>query len=192
MTGSIDDVTGPTAKDVGGARHERRFTSALVGLLREGALGPVDPAVEPKIGAVEIVGASRQRFRLEPLLALVGDSVTVGVGQLPDARRRRHVERPVQPHRPLRKHHLVGKDGARVVASVAVLVHETDDAMRPVRELLLDLVVRAGGIGDVQAAVFVEVGDDGAVHEGRPGDALDLESGWHRDARNTCGRRLSL
>ncbi len=48
--------------------------------------------------------------------------------------------------------------------------------MRLVGELLLDLVVRARRIGDIEPPLLVEVGDDRAIDERRPGGALDFEA----------------
>ncbi len=173
----------PPPEDVRGAGHERGLPQPLAGLLRERALGPVDPAVRTEIRPVQIVGAPGQRLALVPLLTLVGDAITVGVGQLPDARRRGDIERTVEPHRALGQHHPVGKDDARIEAAVAVLVFEAHDAMRAIGELLLHPVVRARGVRDIQAALVVEVRDDGTVHERRAGDALDREAGRHGQLR---------
>ena len=151
----------------------------LVGLLGERALGPVDPAVGPGVRAVQVVGAAGERLALEPFLAPVGDAVAVGVGQLPDARRRGDVERAVEPHRPLGEHHLVGEDDALVEAAVAVGVFEADDPVRALFELDLHLLVGSGGVGDVEPALLVEVGDDRPIDERRPGNQLDLESRGH-------------
>ena len=47
--------------------------------------------------------------------------------------------------------------------------------MRLLRELLLDVVVGAGRIGDVEPALVVEGGGDRPVDQRRPGDPLDRE-----------------
>src|SRR5262249_41523317 len=120
-----------------------RLAGPLVRLLRKGALAPVDPAVGAEVRAMQVVGASGKRLALEPLRALVGHAVTVGVGQLPDAGRGRDVERAVVPEGPLGKHHLVRKDRALVEPAISVAVYEPDDAMRLLSELLLHLVVGA-------------------------------------------------
>ena len=151
----------------------------FVGLLGERALRPVDPAVGPGIRAVQIVGAAGERLSLEPFLAPIGHAVAVGIRQLPDAGRRGDVERAVEPHRAFREHHSIGEDHALVEAAVAVGVFEADNAMRALFELDLDLRVGAGGVGDVEPAPLVEVGDDRAIDEGRPGHQLDLESRGH-------------
>ena len=59
-------AVGPAAEDVGGLRDERRLARTLIGLLREGALAPVDPAVRAEVRAVQVVGATGQRLALEP------------------------------------------------------------------------------------------------------------------------------
>ena len=66
-------------------------------------LRPVDPAIGSEVGPVEIVRAASERLALKPLLAAVRDAVAVGVRQLPDARRRRDIERSVEPQRALRE-----------------------------------------------------------------------------------------
>ncbi len=67
--------------------------------------------------------------------------------------------------------------------AVAVLVLEPHDAVRAIGELLFDLVVRAGRVGDVEAALLVEVRDDGPIDQRRPSDAHDLEAGRHGELR---------
>jgi hypothetical protein len=160
---------------------ERGTPGTRVGLLRERPLAPVDPAVGAEIGPVQVVGAAGQRLALEPLLAAVGHAVAVGVGQLPDARRRRHVERAVGPQRPLGEHHPVGEGRPPVEATVAIDVLEPDDAMGPVLELDGDLVVRPRRLGDVEPPLLVEVGDDRPVDQRRAGGELDGEAVGQRE-----------
>ena len=118
---------------------------------------------------MQIVGAAGECLAVEPHLALVGHAVAVGVGELPDLRRGGDVERAVEPERALGEHHFVGKDGALVELAVAVRVHEADDAVRFVGELLFDLVVRARAVGDVEFARVAKGHGDGPVHERRAG-----------------------
>ncbi len=188
-------VRRPAAKDVRCPRHKRRPTRPRMRLLREGPLGPVDPAVGPEIGSVQIVGAPGQRLSLEPLLAPIGDAVAIRVSEFPDARRRGDIERAVEPHRSFGKHHAIGKHHARVEAAVAVRVFEAHDPMRSIGELLFNAIVRAGGIGDVQPSVVVEVRHHRPVDERRSGDALDREAGrqpkhWGRGCRSSRAGRL--
>ena len=117
---------------------------------------------------MQVVRAAGQRLALEPLLALVGDAVAIGIGQLPDARRRRDVERSIEPHRPFRQHHLVGEDDALVETAVAVRVFQPDDSVRLVGQLLLDVVVRAGGVGDIQPALSSKSATIGRSTSGGP------------------------
>ena len=173
----------PAAEDMGRPRDERRLARPLVGLLGERPLAPVDPAVGPEIRAMQVVGAAGERLALEPLDSLVGHAVAVGIRQLPDARRRGDVERAAVPHRSFGEHHLVGEDGLLVEFSVAVGVFQPDNPMRLLRKLLLDVVVGAGGIGDIEPALVVERGGDRSVDERRPGDPLDRKSvGKHEHA----------
>ena len=62
-----------------------------------------------------------------------------------------------------------------VELAVAVGVFEPHDAVRLLFELLFDLLVRAGRIGDVEPALVVEVGDDRPVDQRRPGGQFDRE-----------------
>src|SRR2546422_5088781 len=71
------------AEDVGRAGDERRSTRTRVSLLRERAFAPINPAVGPELRPLQIVGAAGQRFALKPFLTLVGDAITIGVGQFP-------------------------------------------------------------------------------------------------------------
>ena len=169
-------VVGPRAEDVRRLGDKGRASRPLVGLFGERPLAPVDPAVGPEIGPVQVVGAAGERLALEPLLAAVGHAVAVGIGQLPDARRRRDVERAREPQRSLGKHHLVGEDGPLVEPAVAVAILEPEDPVRLVLELHGRLVVRARRLGDVEPALLVEVGHDRPVDERRPGGELDGEA----------------
>ena len=176
ITGSMPMPSGRQRKMCAARVTNGFLPGPLVGLLGEGPLAPVDPAVGAEIGAVQVVGAAGERLALEPFDALVGHAVAVGVGQLPDAGRGRDVERAVVPHRPLGEHHLVGEDGPRVETAVAVAVLQPDDPVRPLGELLLDVVVRARRVGDVEPAVLIERGGDRPIDQRGPGHALDREA----------------
>ena len=89
--------------------------------------------------------------------------------------RRGDVERAVEPHRSLGEHHLVGEDSPLVEFAVAVAVFQPHDPVRLFLELFLDIVVGAGGIGDIQPALVVERGGDRPVDQRRTGDPLDRE-----------------
>ena len=180
-------ISGPSPEDVGGAGHQGRTVGPFVGLLGEGSLGPVDPSVQSQVGAVQIVGATGEGLAGEPFLPLVGDSIIVGIGQLPDAGGRRHVERAVEPEGALGDHHAVGKRSAPVIAAVTVRVFQALDAVRFLLQLLLHRVVGTGGFGHVEPALLVEVGGNGAFHQRRPGDELHLKS--FRDRQRGFGWR---
>ena len=121
---------------------------------------------------MQIVGAVRQCLAVKPDFALLGDSVIVGVGELPDLRRRGDVQRAVKPQRSLWKHELVGIDRALVKPSVAISIFESPDAVGAFFALHVDVFVRAAGIGDVQPSTLVEIGAHGAVDQRLPGDVL--------------------
>ena len=185
-----DLIAGPPSKDMRGTRDQRRLSGPLVRLLGERALGPVDPAVGPEVRPMQVVGAPREGLAREPLLAQVRDAVVIGIGEFPDAGRSSDVKRSVEPHRALRQHHAVGEDHAGIERAVAVFVFEADDAVGAIGELLLHLVVRARGVGDVQPPPLVEVRDDGAIDQRRASDADDLEAGRHGEPR--LGGRSAL
>ena len=173
-------IWGPPPEDMGGAGDQGRTVRPFVGLLGEGALGPVDPTVRSQVGTMEIVGATGEGLALEPLLPPVGDSVAVGIGQLPDAGRRRHVERAVEPEGALGNHHAVGERRAPVETAVSVRIFQALDAVRFLLQLLLDRVVGSGRLGYVEPALLVEVDGYGAFHQRRPGGELHLEPLGHR------------
>ena len=130
---------------------------------------------------MQVVGAAGERLAREPLDPLVGHAVAVGIGQLPDGGRRGDVERAGVPHRPLGEHHLVGEDGLLVEFSVAVAVFQPDDPVGLFRELLLDVVVGAGRVGDIETPLVVERGGDRPVDQRRSRDPLDRESLGNRE-----------
>ena len=185
--GLYQGLAGTAAEDVRGAGHKGRLARKLVLLLGERPLAPVDPSVRTEVRAVQIVRAASERLPLEPFLAPVRDSVSVGVGELPYAWRRRHVERAVEPQRAFGKHHPVGKHGPLVEPAVAVRVFKPQDPVRFFLELLFDLVIGPGRLGDVQTPLLVKVGDDGPIHEGRTGGALDLKTGRHGQSHGLVG-----
>ena len=96
-------------------------------------------------------------------------------------RRGGDVERAVEPHRPFGEHHVRREDRGLVELAVAVGVFEPDDAVRLLLDLLGDLLVGAGRVGDVEPALLVEGGDDGPVDERRPGGQLDGEADRQRE-----------
>ena len=76
---------GPFAEDVRRPRHERRLAGSFVGLLGERSLAPIDPAVGPQVGTVEVVGAARERLALNHssrLSAMPSPSVSVSFQML--------------------------------------------------------------------------------------------------------------
>jgi hypothetical protein len=133
-------AVGAAAKDVGGARLPLAAVHQ-VRLLGEGALAPVNPTVGARIGTVQVVRAAGKGLALEPLDAVLGHAVAIAVGELPDARRRRHVERAALEHGAGEEHHPIGEHDALVEPAVAIDVFKTNDAMGTLGELLLDGVV---------------------------------------------------
>ena len=173
-------ISGPPPEDVGGAGDQWRAARPFVGLLGEGSLGPVDPTVQSQVGTMKIVGATGEGLAREPLLPPVGDAVAIGIRQLPDAGRRRHVERAVEPEGALGNHHAVGERRAPVETSVSVRVFQALDAVRFLLQLLLHRVVGTGGLGHVEPSLLVEIDGNGTFHQRRPGDELHLEPFGHR------------
>jgi len=56
---------------------------------------------------------------------------------------------------------------------------DTDDPVRPLGKLLLDIVVRARRVGDVESTLLVERGGDRPVNQRRSGHWLDREPRGH-------------
>ena len=92
---------------------------------------------------MNVIGAAGQRAALEPFFALVRHAITVGVRELPDARRTGDVNRTVIPKATLREHYFIGEHDRLVEASVAVRVFQTHDTVGRVRQLLVRFLVRA-------------------------------------------------
>lgn len=130
---------------------------------------------------MQIIRAAGERLALEPFLAHVGHAVAVRVGEFPNAGRRGDVERTIEPQATLRQHHLVREGDRLVEASIAIRVFEPHDAMRFLRELLFHFVIRAGGVGDVEAAQFIEVRFDRARDEIGASHEFNFESIWQRE-----------
>src|SRR5205814_1414044 len=107
----------------------------------------------------------------------IGEAVAVGVGEFPDAGRGRYVKRAGVPERAFGEHHLVGESGGFVEEAVVVGVFEAQDAVRSFFELFLDFVAGTGGVGNVKAALLVEVGGDGSIDQRRGGDFFDRKTG---------------
>ena len=167
---------GPRTEDVRGARDEGLAVRERVALLGERTFRPVNPAVWAEVGAVQVVCAAGERLAVMPHLALVGDAVAVGVGELPDLRRRGNVERAVVKHRALGEHHLVREDHGLVEASVTVRVLEAHDAVVLTLVLRRAFVAGAGGIGRVEPTLRIVGDGNGAVDERRPRDQLDRKA----------------
>ena len=114
------------------ARRETGMDQRAVLLFHFVALAAVTP-VEPAIGMEERPVNVRRVARVfeaaDDHLASVGHAVAVGVGQLPDAGRRRDVERAVEPDAALREGHLVGEHAGLVVNAIAVGVGEEEHAV---------------------------------------------------------------
>ena len=107
---------------------------------------------------MQVVGAADQGLALKPLAALIGHAVTVGVGELPDARRRGDIPRTVVPQTTFREHHLVRENGGFVEGTIGFSLFEAHDAVGLLLQLLVGLFVRTGAIGNVKAAFIVEGG----------------------------------
>ncbi len=174
-------AVGPGAEDVGCPRYQGLCSGPFVSLLRERSFTPVDPAVWPEIGPMQIVRTARECLALEPFDSLVGHAGALGVGQLPDARRRGHVQGSLVPHRSFGKHHLVGKHPGLVKLAIALGAFQANDAMRLLLELFGHLFVGAGGVGDIQPTLLVEIGRDGPIHQRRPRYQFDLEAHRQRE-----------
>src|SRR4051794_41704683 len=106
-------AVGAAAKDVGGFGGEI-LSVYFVCLFGECAFTPIDVAVGTGIWAMQVVGATGECSAFEPFFAFVGDTIAVGIGELPDTRRRGNVERAVEEERTFGEHHVVGEHSAFV------------------------------------------------------------------------------
>ena len=161
------------AEDVASAGRPAGAAGEVVALLGKGPLAPIDPAIAAEVGAMEIVGTAGEGFGVKPHLARLGDAVIIGIGELPDLRRRGDIERAAVPQRPFRHHQPLGVDRAAVERAIAIAVLQTEDAVGGILHLFGDGDVRAAGFGDVEPAALVEVDRDGAFDERRRRGDLD-------------------
>ena len=175
-----DDIevraVGSRAVNVGSLVVQTATVAEYVALLGEGPFGPVEIAIRTEVGAMHVVGTAGERAAFPPFFALVRNTVAVGVGEFPDARRTGDVKGSVVPETALREHHLVGEHDRFFEASVAVCVFQTHDAVGWVRKLLVRLLVRAGGIRDVEPALVIETGADRPLHQRWACYELDLKT----------------
>src|SRR6266568_8292478 len=81
------------AENMRRAADKGLLTGPLVSLFGESAFAPVEPAIGAQERSVQIVGAAGQCLALVPLLAQVGYTVVICVGELPNARRSGDVHR---------------------------------------------------------------------------------------------------
>ena len=80
------------------------------------------------------------------------------------------------PEGALGKHHPVGEDGLPVVGSISITVPKTEDTVRFLFELFLDLFVAARRVADIEMTLFVKSGCDRAAAETGDAGRLDGES----------------
>jgi hypothetical protein len=159
----------------GGTSQAAAITQFEIELCK-GTLGPVNPARRTQVGTVQIVGTSSQGATNEPLCPPIGHPVAISVLELPNAGRSRAVDRAVVPEQSFGKHHLVREHDALVVDAISIDIRQADNPVRPLRQLLLDLVIHAGRVCDVEMPGFVAIGHDRPVDERRSGHQFDLES----------------
>src|ERR1043166_3136717 len=153
----------PSAENMRGSAGKSPSSWQLISLLGKSSFAPINPAIRAKIRPMQIVGATSQRLALVPFGADVGYAIVVRVRQLPNAGRRGNIDRSVVPHASFRKHHLIGKHRGFIEMAAAFCIFEPDDAMRFFLQLLIGLVIRAGGVGDIEAALLIEGRGDGPL-----------------------------
>ena len=125
---------------------------------------------------MQVVCAVGQGLGVEPFLPLVRHPVIIGVSELPNTGRSSNVDRAVVPKHTLGKHHLVCEHSPLVVPTVPVHVLQTENAVGALDELLPDVVVGAGRLGDVQPTQIIHVHDHRSLGERGPCDNLDFEA----------------
>ena len=76
---------------------------------------------------MQVVGDPREREPRDQFGAAIGDAIAIDVLQLPEARRRRGVDRAVVPEDALGERQAVGEDGAPVEAAITVGVLQAAD-----------------------------------------------------------------
>ena len=172
---------GPGAEDVRRPRGERPPFGQGVGLLGEGPFAPVDPAIRAEVRPVQVVGTASQRPAVEPDLPPVGHAVAVGVGQLPDFRRSRHIDAAGIPHHAFGKGQGVGERLRAVITAVAIDIFQSHDPMGRFLCLNVRLLDRSGRFRHIQPALLIQVGHDRPLDERRSGRPHDREPRRQRE-----------
>ena len=171
-------AVGTAGPDAGRLARVHHGTVAPHDLVALATVAPVEAAVRwVEEGAVDVGGVPGVLETADDHHAFVGDTVTITVGQLPDAGRRRDIERAIQPAGTLGEGHAVGEDGHAVEDAVAVGVLQQQHAVRWIGIQLFLRPVHPRGISDEEAAAIVEAAHDGVADDWRSGRDDELEAG---------------
>jgi hypothetical protein len=101
------------------------------------AVAPVEASVRMKKGTVDIGGVAGEVEAGRELFAHLGTAIAILVGETPEARRRHHVERIIDPERALGKGQAVGKESRFVEDAVLVGIFDEPDRAWFLREEFL-------------------------------------------------------
>src|SRR5437763_4399688 len=86
-------VVRPRPEDVGCSSNERSSALPLVFLLGESSFAPIDPPLWAQVRTMKIIRAARQGLAIVPFTAQIDNPIAIGIRELPNARRRRNIQR---------------------------------------------------------------------------------------------------
>ena len=129
-------------------------------------LGPVDESVRPDGGAVQVVHAPGQGATVVPQDPFFSDTIIISVDKPPDLRWGTHPHLVAYHADSLRQHQVVCEDRAPVEDAVAVVIHQSQHAVRFLLGLDRRRFVGSGTLRHIQPAPRVEHGADRPVHQG--------------------------
>jgi len=132
------------------------------------AMTPIESAIGMEEGPVNVRCVACVFEAADDHLALIGHTVAVGIGQLPDTGRRRDVERAIEPDAALRESQLIREYTGFVVYAIAVSVGEKEHAVGqfPFQPRLIEICPRR--ITDEKLPARTDRGHDGMLDQRRP------------------------
>ena len=167
---------GPARKHPGRATGSGLASVTPFKFVSKVTAGEIESPVGTEVGAV-LIGAAVEFHGPENLLALVRDSVVIGVFKSPKVGRGDDVEGALVPEPAFRHGHLVREDGAPIENAIAIGVDQTANEAG---QYLLDLCpggqVASVTFRDVETTPIVEACHHGIAHERRGGGQRYLKS----------------
>jgi len=128
---------------------------------------PEKASVRMQKGSVHIGGVAGEIKTGREFLLHLGAAVPVLVGEAPEARRRHHVERVVNPKSALRESEFVGKECGLVKDAVSICVLQHPDRARPLAEKSLFVQIHPRIFRNKKSTAIIERRHDRMFHQPR-------------------------